>query len=54
MSIGGVSCACGDKVSLWEDRTMAGFMPLKADISVKDTFSMPELAKLSTQVYTHN
>ena len=37
-------------VSLWEDRVMAGFMPLKAELSVKDTFSIPELSKLSTQV----
>ena len=36
--------------SLWEDRMMAGFMPLKAELSVKDTFSIPEFSKLSTQV----
>jgi hypothetical protein len=29
---------------------MAGFMPLKAELSVKDTFSIPDLSKLSTQV----
>ena len=37
-------------VSLWEDRMMAGFMPLKADLNVMDTFSIPELSKLSTEV----
>ena len=29
---------------------MAGFMPLKAELSLKDTFSIPDLSKLSTQV----
>ena len=40
----------GVGVSLWEDWMMAGFMPLKAELSVKDTFSIPVLvSKLSTQ-----
>ena len=51
-SFPGVSSLVDDHVgvSLWEDRMMAGFMPLKAELSVKDTFSIPDLSKLSTQV----
>ena len=37
-------------VGLWEERVMAGFMPLKAELSLRDTFSIPDLSKLSTQV----
>ena len=55
-SFPGVSSLIDDHVgvSLWEDRMMAGFMPLKAELSVKDTFSIPDLSKLSTQVTYSN
>ena len=47
-------CVGESGVSLWEDRVMAGFMPLKENLSVKDTFVIPEFSKLSTDVRPYN
>ena len=36
--------------SLWEDRSLAGFMPIKGSLSTMDTFALPDLKRMSTKV----
>ena len=37
-------------VCLWEDRALAGFMPLKSSLSTLDSFSLPQFKRLSSKV----
>ena len=35
---------------LWEDKLLAGFMPLKASLSTEDTFAIQDAPQLSSEV----
>ena len=35
---------------LWEDKLLAGFMPLKAALSTEDTFAIQDALQLSSEV----
>ena len=37
-------------LNLWEDRVLAGFCPLKAELSNKDSFSMLDMKKMGREV----
>ena len=39
-----------DALNLWEDRALAGFTPLKANLSTKDTFALPQLKMMDSKV----
>ena len=43
-------CVDDRRARLWEDRMMAGFMPLKENMSVQDTFAIRDFSKLSADV----
>ncbi len=35
---------------LWEDRSLAGFMPLKPSLGTMETFSLPQMKRLNSKV----